>query len=274
MILLTGSEAATTSTYASLLTAARDGTIPLATLQASYARIAALKASLQGPVADTTAPVTVGPESRLDARSTLGTATVPVRTTWSAADPCRISAFATRRQSNGGSWATQSLPSVRSTSLTQSLAFGTAYRYVAKATDGAGNVGGYAYGPAFRPVVRQSSSSLVVVHGTWKTASTTGYSAGTTRYSLSPGASASYTFTGSGVGWVTAIGPTRGSARVYVDGAYATTISLYSRTTALRQIAYAANWPSQGTHTIRIEVVGTAGHPRVDVDAFVRLSHA
>jgi hypothetical protein len=70
---------------------------------------------------------------------------------------------------------------------------------------------------------------------------------------------------------VAAVGPTRGSAKVYLDGTYAATVSLYSATAALRRIAYAHNWASQGTHTIRIVAVGTSGHPRVDVDAFVRL---
>jgi hypothetical protein len=92
-----------------------------------------------------------------------------------------------------------------------------------------------------------------------------------TRFATAAGATASYTFTGSGVGWVTATGPTRGSAKVYVDGVYTTTVRLYSSTTGLRRIAYAVNWTGQGTHTIKIVVIGTAGHPRVDVDAFVRL---
>lgn len=46
MILLTGSEASTKAAYDALLAKARDGTIPRATLEASYARILALKATL------------------------------------------------------------------------------------------------------------------------------------------------------------------------------------------------------------------------------------
>ena len=46
MILTTGSEAATRATYAALVEAATDGTIPLANLRSSYARILALKAHL------------------------------------------------------------------------------------------------------------------------------------------------------------------------------------------------------------------------------------
>jgi beta-N-acetylhexosaminidase len=46
MILLTGSEASTRAIYASLLTEANDGSIPRATLRASYDRILALKRGL------------------------------------------------------------------------------------------------------------------------------------------------------------------------------------------------------------------------------------
>jgi hypothetical protein len=44
MILITGSEASTKAAYYVLLAKARDGTIPRSTLEASYARILALKA--------------------------------------------------------------------------------------------------------------------------------------------------------------------------------------------------------------------------------------
>jgi beta-N-acetylhexosaminidase len=46
LILLTGSEASTRATFATLLAKARQGTISLTTLRASYARIAAMKAGL------------------------------------------------------------------------------------------------------------------------------------------------------------------------------------------------------------------------------------
>ena len=57
-----------------------------------------------------------------------------------------------------------------------------------------------------------------------------------------------------------------------VDGAAATTVNLRSSIGRSRSIVFARNWLTNGTHTITIVVVGTAGHPRVDIDAFVRLS--
>jgi len=46
MILITGTEASTAADYTALVDAVRAGTIPIASLQASYTRILALKASL------------------------------------------------------------------------------------------------------------------------------------------------------------------------------------------------------------------------------------
>jgi beta-N-acetylhexosaminidase len=271
MLLLTGTEASTKATFTSLVAAASAGTIPIATLQASYDRILHLKSTVSPPVADAAAPSVVAPTARLYSPATLGTTTVPVRTAWSAADPCGVSGYSVERKVGGGAWTAQGLASPTATSLAQSLAFGSVDQYAARAADGAGNASGWAYGASVMPILRESSSAYVATSGSWWTAGNTGYSGGSTRFATTPGASASYTFTGSGVAWVAAVGSARGSARVYLDGTYYATVSLYATTTALRRIVYAANWGSQGTHTIRIVVVGTAGHPRVDVDAFVRL---
>src|SRR3954454_15540912 len=123
MILVTGSEASTASTYSTLVADAGNGTIPLATLQASYDRILALKASLKGAVADATPATVGGPQSRLYAPSTLGTTTAPVRTSFSASDPCGVSATSMRRSTAGGTATTQSLSTPTARTLTQSLAF-------------------------------------------------------------------------------------------------------------------------------------------------------
>jgi beta-N-acetylhexosaminidase len=271
MLLLTGSEAGSAATYASLVEAARSGAIPMARLQASYARILALKATIKGAVADTTPPTVGAPGAALVAGSTLAATSTRVRVSWSASDPCGISQSAVERRTNAGAWANQPLANPVTSSVTQSLTVGSAYRFAAKRADGAGNIGAWTYGRTFEPFVRQSTSSLVRYSAGWSTVSSTGYSGGATRYASTPGASASYSFTGTSIGWVAALGPTRGSAKVYIDGTYQATVSLHAATSSLRRIVYVRSWSSQGAHTIRIVVVGSAGHPRVDLDAFVRL---
>jgi hypothetical protein len=91
------------------------------------------------------------------------------------------------------------------------------------------------------------------------------------KYTTSKGAWAKFTFTGSSVAWVAAMGPSRGAADVYVDGVYKGKVGLYSSTYKARQIVFAYNWAGNGSHTIKIVARGTSGHPRVDIDAFVRL---
>jgi hypothetical protein len=81
----------------------------------------------------------------------------------------------------------------------------------------------------------------------------------------------SYSFTGRAIALVTTKAPARGAFRVYVDGAYVTTVDLYRPSTAFRQVVWATSWASAGSHTMKLVVVGTAGRPRVDVDALLVL---
>jgi hypothetical protein len=49
-------------------------------------------------------------------------------------------------------------------------------------------------------------------------------------------------------------------------------VNLQATTGQARAIVFARNWSTVGSHTLKIVVAGTAGHPRVDVDAFIRLT--
>ncbi|MGE5155919.1 MAG: hypothetical protein ACM3JP_00290 [Betaproteobacteria bacterium] len=215
--------------------------------------------------------ITLAPRSQLYFTSTLGTSTVPVLTRWSACDADGIASYTLQRQVNGGAWYTQTLSSATATSKKQSLNRGTVYRYRIRATDKLGSASGWVYGPSFKPVVADQTSTAISWSGTWHTVSLSGTFGSSTRYSTSAGASATYSFRGSSIAWVSYRGPNRGSARVYVDGVYKATISLYASTYSARRIVWAYTWASSGSHKITIVVVGTAGHPRVDVDAFARI---
>jgi beta-N-acetylhexosaminidase len=271
MILLSSSEAASAATYASLVTAAKDGSISTSVLQRSYDRILALKASLTAPAPDTTAPTVGTPLPNLFSISSLGSTTVPVRTAWTATDGCGIVRSSLERQVDGGSWTAQGLAGASSLADVQSLRLGSTYRYRARATDGAGNRSGWRYGPAFRPLLSQQTSAAITYGGTWATRASSSASGGSLAAAWVASASATYTFTGQAVGWVASRGPTRGSARVYVDGVDRGTVSLYATTGQSQQIVFATHWASNGSHTLRIVNLGTAGHSRVDVDGFVRL---
>jgi hypothetical protein len=49
-------------------------------------------------------------------------------------------------------------------------------------------------------------------------------------------------------------------------------VSLRASTNHYRAVVFARNWGANASHTLRLVVVGTAGHPRVDLDAFVTFS--
>ena len=226
---------------------------------------------IQAPSGDTTPPTVTAPATRLYSVSTLGSTTVPGRTTWSGSDASGVASYLLQRQVNAGSWATVTLSSATAKSIAQSLTLGATYRYRVRATDTHGNVSLFAYGPTYEPVKNEDISSSVTWAGSWSSSAVSTASGGTLKYATAAGASASLTFTGSSVAWVSYKGPTRGSASVYLDGVFYATVSLYASTSIAKQIAYAAAWGSSGVHTIKVVVAGTAGHPRVDVDAFVRL---
>ena len=220
---------------------------------------------------DPAPPVVQAPVHSLIYPTKLG-ATVPVRTGWSAVDPDGISAFGLQRQVAGGAWQDVVLPSPLSTSVNESLSFGTPYQYAARATDGAGSPSEWAPGPQASVTLYEQTSSSIAYSGTWATSKTQYATSGSLKYTTRKGASATYSFTGSGAAWVAYRGPNRGSAKVYVDGVYKKTINLYAKTYSAKQIVYAFNWASAGPHKIRIVALGTAGHPRVDLDGFVRLT--
>jgi hypothetical protein len=102
--------------------------------------------------------------------------------------------------------------------------------------------------------------------GTWRAASSPSYIGGKVRYSIQRGATASFQFDGRSVALIAPKGPTRGSARIYLDGKYVTTVSLNRSTFRAREIVFAANWSAAARHRLSIRVVGTPRHPMVALD--------
>jgi GH25 family lysozyme M1 (1,4-beta-N-acetylmuramidase) len=222
-------------------------------------------------VADGIAPTVTVPATRLYAGAVLGS-TVPVRASWVASDPGGISKTALQRSVNGGSWTTATLSSATATSYIASLGNGTAFQPRARATDRNGNTSAYSTGLTTRSVFIQQTTAYATWSGAWHTSRSSSASGGDLKYATAKGASMTFRFTGSSIAWVAAKGPTRGNATIYVDGVYAGTARLNSSTSKSRVVAFARNFAGNGSHTLKIVVAGTAGHARVDVDAFVRLT--
>lgn len=115
----------------------------------------------------------------------------------------------------------------------------------------------------------QESNSHVTYTGTWKPAEHAAYAGDRVLYATKAGASAEFTFTGRRIAWYGPKGPTRGKAKVYVDGQYVRTVDLLRSSFLARASLFSKGWSEPGEHTIRIVVVGTKGRPMVAIDEFV-----
>jgi len=215
-------------------------------------------------------PVASAPTSAFVAATGLGPSTIPVSVRWEAAtDQGRGVAGYELERFLGGAWAAVPLAKPTDTSVMVALAPGQVHRFRVRAVDRAGNLGAWATAGAFHVDAVQETSPAVLRKGHWSASFAPAYYGGRAMSSQGAGASARLTFAGQQIAWVSTVGPTRGQARVYVDGAYVRTVDLHGSSIEARRIVYVQAWPSPGTHTLEIRIVGTSGRPRVDVDAFL-----
>ena len=103
--------------------------------------------------------------------------------------------------------------------------------------------------------------------GRWQSARHVGYADREVRYAQANGATATYAFYGSSIAWVGPVGPTRGRAKVIVDGRTVATVDLRRSSFKPRVTLFDQSWKRAGKHTLTIRVVGN-GRP-VAIDEFV-----
>src|SRR5581483_4236218 len=106
----------------------------------------------------------------------------------------------------------------------------------------------------------------------WGQDATRTWSGGTAAVSTTPGAQATFTFTGSSVNWIGALGPETGIARVLVDGVQVAEVDTYSKTEEIRVPVFTATGFANASHTLTIEVTGqmnpASASALIVVDAF------
>jgi len=95
---------------------------------------------------------------------------------------------------------------------------------------------------------------------------------GTAAVSSTPGGQAAFAFNGTAVSWIGAPGPSRGIARVYVDGVYTADVDTYAAADQVRAVMFTASGLADAAHTLTIEVTGTqnpaSAGASIVVDAF------
>ena len=200
------------------------------------------------------------------------TSTVKVRVGWPAAtdDLSGVASYAVHNSVNGGAW-TKITGSTTARTLDRSLSIGSKYRYRVRATDRAANTSAWRDGPQIVPRRYQENHKKITFSSGWKRVAVSGASGGRTRYATKSGAWAKYTFTGRALAVVAPKSSGRGSVKVYIDGVHVKTVSTQRAKTQSKVLVYTKAWAQPGTHTVKLVVVGTKGHPRFDLDALLVL---
>jgi len=205
------------------------------------------------------------------AKSITLTGKVPVTTSWIGMDPgATITSYQAQEQiGRGGAFTDVTLSSPTATSLTLDLTPGKLYDFQIRATDSLGHTSVWSPGVHFHLNTAQEGAATYA--GTWVSQQLNGAWGRSVSSSTELNASATFGFAGRYGVWVGTKGPMYGSAAVYVDGTYQTTIDCNAGSTQKRRVLfrYATAQPTNYIHMIQIVNLATAGHPRIDIDGFV-----
>ena len=203
------------------------------------------------------------------AGATVDDGEVPVSLAWTGTDATSgVDHYELARSKNGGAYRTLST-SLATAESVRMLEPGQTYRFRVRAIDKAGNVSAWAYGASFRLSAIQESSGRIDYDGGWKTATSGSHWGNAARFSKNAGASATVTVNARAFGWIASIGPTSGTARVYVNGNLVATMNLYAGSSQARTLVFSKTWATAKTRIIEIRVSGAPVHPRIDLDALV-----
>ncbi|MDQ2964339.1 MAG: S8 family serine peptidase, partial [Chloroflexota bacterium] len=216
----------------------------------------------------TAAPPTANPAYK---QSIAGIDSAPLRVTWPAAtDPSsKIVGYELEYSMDFGPWQPAGTAAGSATSAIRTVPLSHSHRFQIRARDAAGNWSPWAVGaPMGLGIVQDSSPKMRYATG-WYRYDSAAASGGTTRFTTRRSSSVRLTMTARILSIVAPVGPTRGSAAVYVNGTYQATISFYSKTAASRRIVWTKTFDADGAKTIEIRASGTAGRPRIDVDAIL-----
>lgn len=219
-------------------------------------------------VVDGTAPLADVAGVRLATSGAISAAGVmPLLVTWSAFDASSGLAAAELQASPSGvdgSWVTVASGTDGGTSAVD--VGGNSEWFRVNATDAVGN--GATSAPSGPWSIGRFHEGAATYKGSWSSLPA-GQNWGSVRYSSQYGATAKFTFVGTDVTWISTRGSQRGKAKVYLDGTLIIKVDLYSATTSVRRISFAASGLSAGPHTLKIMVA--KGGKRVDIDGFVVL---
>jgi hypothetical protein len=196
--------------------------------------------------------------------------TVPVKVSWKGTDATSGVNHYTLSQSKDGGAFTQ-VGTSATASKTVNVAPGHTYQFKVTGTDNAGNTSAGKSGKTYTLSLDQENSTKIKYSTGWTRQKLTGASGGQVEYATVKGKTATLSYSGIQAAWVSTLGPTRGSASTQRDSQPKVTIDTHASAPKTAHIVHVVTGPS-GSHTLVITVLGTSGHPRVDIDAFIVLA--
>ena len=215
---------------------------------------------------DATPPVmTSAPKLRFTKGGTMGAGGVaPITVSWNATDALSgINHYGVWQKTDTGLFVQIGTPTTKRMKV--NLAPGHSYQFAVDAFDNAGNFSPFLFSTTSTVRVFQQNSSFITYSNGWRIGTV---GSGSVKFATAAGKTARLTVNGSQFAWVSTKANNRGSAHVSLDGGAATTVNTHAASLKAAVIVY-TKVSSSGSHSLKITVLGTAGHPRIDVDAFL-----
>lgn len=221
---------------------------------------------------DTTAPITSSPRPYITQQVVLEAGTVPLRLRWGAMETeSGVAAYELNQSKGAGPWDGIPLADPDRPSIDLVLPTRQTFAFSLRATDAEGNVGPWTDAVPFRARIIQERNPSLARSPEWSSRSVAGALGGAVLMTDVEGAEATLSFEGLGVAWVASRSPNRGEAGWSLDGAVPRVANLHAPRTERRWIAGRAAWEQTGAHQLVIAALGTAGRPRIDLDAIILL---
>ena len=184
-----------------------------------------------------------------------------------------VCAQSVQKSVNGGStWTTLPAPAATATSMRTTVTPGKATIFRVQET-GCNTIPSAwtASAPVTATITQETSASIGYSTG-WTHQACTACSGGGLEQTSAKDATATISLTGvQAAALVLADRPSDGKATVATDAGAATTINTHAPTAKNLRYCYAANWATDGNHTMVLTNLATATHPDLQLDAIVTL---
>ncbi len=218
-------------------------------------------------ILDTIAPAR--PSVPVHSLSNPVSAKVNVHLTWTGADTAgsKFASYAVRQSVDGGAFTILGYPTTGSFDVPVDPAKN--YVFQVATLDGAGNVSPWATSATIRAENHAETSAAIAYTGSWSTQTLTSYMGGTAKASSTANATATFTFTGRHVAWLSRLSNINGQARVYVDNVLIATVNTFSSTVQPKRVVFTRTFSTAVSRKLKIVVLGTpTTNPRVTIDQF------